>query len=75
MRRFIGGVVGMVGKMEITHKPKRQTSTQTSTCGTKLSTGRVVIELCHDIRHMRRILDVELNVPTKFYGDNKSMHE
>ena len=74
-RRLIGGVVGVVGKIIVIHKSKRHTSVETSTYGAELNAGRVGIEHCQEIRYMLRSLGAEVNLPTKHYGDNKSVCE
>ena len=73
--RSMGGVVGMVGKTAIMHKPKKQTNVETSTYGPKLNYRKIGIECCHKSRCMLRILGVEVNSPTKYYGDIKYTHE
>ena len=40
-----------------------------------MNAGRVGVEHCQEMRCILRSLDVEINVPTKSYGDNKSVYE
>ena len=74
-RRSIDDVVGMVEKIAINHKPKRQTSIETSTYSAELSVGRVSIEHFQEMRCMLRSLCAEVIMSTKDYGDNKSSYE
>ena len=74
-RISIGGVVVMVDKTAIIHKPKSKPSIETSTYGAELNDGRVGIEYCKEIRHVCMSLGVESNMTTKCYGDNKYAYE
>ena len=42
-----------------------------STYGDELNVGRVGIEHCQEIQHVLRSLGAEVNLPTKYHGENK----
>ena len=65
MRRSTCGVAGIVGKIEIIHNPKRETSSETPTHDAKLNSGKVSIDCFQDIRYIWRSLGMELSTSTK----------
>ena len=54
---------------------KGRQNIETSTYGAEFYAGRVGIEHCQETRHVLRSLGAEVNLPTKYHGDNKSLHE
>ena len=69
-RRSITGLIILVGRTPVFYYSKRQGAVETSTYSAEFMAMRHAVEEVGSIRYMLRCLGVNVDVPSKVFGDN-----